>query len=302
MATLITGAAGHLGSQVIEFLYQWDGPSNLVATSRDASNATRFEPKEIRFLVADFSKLETLHAAFKEVAKLLIISTMDYDTDRRAQLQNDAIDAAVAAKVGHVYFTSAAWGGSDETSQAHIQQANLKTEAYLKRSNLSYWTNGRSGLKYTIIREGIYADHFGLFLNYNANSAEVVLPGDGQIAWATRRDLAEGTARVIQAPSVDYAGKTVLLTGSRTTSLTEVTKLIAEITSKELPVRFISPDDYIAQAISAGQSEWVARTRLSHYTAVQAGELAIISPTLEQLLGRKPTQVDEAVREAVLHK
>ena len=139
MTTLITGASGQLGSQVLEFLRKWEGPANLIATSREASNATRFEKQGIRFQVADFSKSESLSSAFEGVDKLLIISTPDYDTGLRSRLQNNAIDAAIAAKVGHVYFTSTGWGGYQDTSEAYIQQSALITERHLKkyRSTLS---------------------------------------------------------------------------------------------------------------------------------------------------------------------
>lgn len=141
-----------------------------------------------------------------------------------------------------------------------------------------------------------------MFLNYSSDGTEILLPGDGQIAWAARRDLAEGTARILQSPSEEYTGKTVLLTGSKTASITDVAKLVADITGKDLPVRRISADDFIAKSLVTGQSEWLVRMRLSHYAAVEAGELATVSPLLEQLLGRPPTQVEEIVKRTILPK
>ena len=78
--------------------------------------------------------------------------------------------------------------------------------------------------------------------------------------------------------------------------------MVADITGKDLPVRQISAEDFIAKSLAAGQSEWLVRTRLSHYAALGAGELATVSPLLEQLLGRTPTQVQEIVKRIILPK
>jgi uncharacterized protein YbjT (DUF2867 family) len=138
MTILITGAAGKLGSEVLDFLCQWNDPSTLIATSRNPANASRFESKGVQFRVADFDKPETLTSAFKGVDKVMIISTDTFDTATRARSQNQAIDAAMAANVGHVYYTSTACGGYGSKSDVYVQQGHLQTEEYLKKFILLY--------------------------------------------------------------------------------------------------------------------------------------------------------------------
>ena len=132
MTILITGASGNLGSQILDFLIQWNDPSTIIATSRDQSKAAMFESQKVQFRKADFNKPDTLIAAFANVDKLMIISTMDYDSDARIKAQKNAIDAAVASKVRHVYYTSGAFGGYGNNSKVHIQQADYATEESLK--------------------------------------------------------------------------------------------------------------------------------------------------------------------------
>jgi NAD(P)H dehydrogenase (quinone) len=102
MTILITGASGHIGSQIVELLSQWNDPSILIGTSRNSSNAVSFTQKGLVFREVDYTKPNTLAAAFVGVDKLMIISTMDYDTDTRFRNQKNAIDAAIAAKVTHI--------------------------------------------------------------------------------------------------------------------------------------------------------------------------------------------------------
>jgi NAD(P)H dehydrogenase (quinone) len=131
MTTLITGASGHLGSDVLDFLLKRNGPTNLIATSRKAENSPAFQEKGVQFRVVDFDIPETL-SAFDGVEKLFLISTDSFDEDGRFQSQKRAIDAAVTAKVAHLYYTSGGWGGYGN-SKVSIQQAHLRTEEYLKK-------------------------------------------------------------------------------------------------------------------------------------------------------------------------
>ena len=208
MSVLITGASGGLGSKVVEFLSQYVESSTIIATSRNPDNASQFKTKGMGFRVVDFDEPSRLKSTFDGVEKLMVISTMEYDTEKRAKAQKNAIDAAVAGNVKHVYFTSAAWGGYGD-SDVYIQQATLMTEKYLKKfMPLRGSVNGRrSGLTYTIIRNGAYAHEFAEFVNYKPDVKEIVTPGDGKVAWVDRGELGEGTARIISAPSAKYAIK-----------------------------------------------------------------------------------------------
>lgn len=132
MSLLITGAAGNLGSQIVSFLAQWNDPSAIIATSRSSANEAKFVSQGLQFRIADFAEPSTLPTAFAGADKLLIISTMDYDTSTRIQNQKNAIDAAVAMGVEHIYYTSGAFGGYGNESKAHIQQPDYQTEDYLK--------------------------------------------------------------------------------------------------------------------------------------------------------------------------
>ena len=96
-----------------------------------------------------------------------------------------------------MYYTSLAFAGD---SAAAVMQAHRDTEAYLRAS----------GLAWTILREGIYSESWPLYFGFWAGpreegdgSEEVLVPhADGGVAWASREDLGEGTARIM----VDVSG------------------------------------------------------------------------------------------------
>jgi uncharacterized protein YbjT (DUF2867 family) len=115
--------------------------------------------------------------------------------EERYKLHRNAIDAAKAAGVRHIIYTSLSFCGGAEgsTSVAQVAQAHLLTERYLKDS----------GLTYTILRMACYShlwNNFAGFLNLDAPPnvvQEAVMPNDGPDHWADRAELGEATAKVI---------------------------------------------------------------------------------------------------------
>jgi len=111
--------------------------------------------------------------------------------------------------------------------------------------------------------------------------------------------LGEGTARIIAAPSSEYANQTVLLTGSSAVSLTDVAKIINKVTGKDSPIRRGTVKGSVEAALAAGQDKFFAETFAEAFTGVERGELETLTPDLEVLLGRRPKSIEEVIRETL---
>jgi len=90
------------------------------------------QPQGITFREANFNSPTTLDTAFRDVTKLLIVSTDTLDVALRTQQQRYAIDAAKRQGVERIYYTSLAFGGFSDDSKVGLMAAHLATEAYLK--------------------------------------------------------------------------------------------------------------------------------------------------------------------------
>ncbi len=140
----------------------------------------------------DFTQPATLDAAYAGADTLLLVSCPSIDYAPCLASHVAAIDAAKRAGVTHVYYTSLVL---PDDSRAVVMQAHLDTEVYLKKS----------GLAYTIVREGIYSESFPIYFgSWNpSRGREVKVPyGDGGIAYVSREDLGEGTAKLMVAVSI----------------------------------------------------------------------------------------------------
>lgn len=287
MSITVTGATGGLGRATLEFL-SGSTPSTgppIVGTTRSLSRAPQIP--NVAFRVGDFDTPGTLDAAFAGAAKVLIVSTDSFDNAKRLVQHKNALDACVRAGVGRVYYTSLAINGSRESSISELQHTHLETERVIKES----------GLPYTIIREGVYTEAFPLFLSWTPETKSILLPYDGPIAFASRAELAEGTARLLLSDDEKYINSTVVLTGPEALSLTQVAEVIRAELGGELAVERLGLEDYVKGLVERGERpEGFARSWATTLKAFEEGEAGDVHGALEELLGRRPRGAREVVR------
>lgn len=293
---MITGASSGLGAAILSHLQATlPETSTLIASSSSPAKGPLFTSRPghpILFRPASFdSSVETLTAAFEGVDKLLFVSSPSFDTDLRNAQHQRVIDAAKAAGVGHVYYTSLAFGGLGDESKVAFQLAHVETEKMLEES----------GIKYTSLRMGVYADAFPLFLDWVPESETVVLPKgaeQGKWVFVLRDELGEATANIMREGKLD-GKKKVLLTGTEVVTLAEVVGVINEVRGTEIKVETVESAEYVKAATKRDGSDTRAeyfKGRLGWFEGVAKGDAAHLSPILEAALGRKPIGGKEAVR------
>ena len=183
-------------------------------------------------------------------------------------------------------------------------QAHLDTERHLSALAASDPT-----FTYTAIREGLYSESFPIytaFFDLNKPDAEVLIPHDGSgpgIAWVKRDELGEATAKLIASyvsgqNKLVYINSKVLLTGPRVWSLADTIELLGYVSGKDVTIRKVSVDEYsrIPQVLERFGSEENGRTWATAWDAIRAGEAAVVSPMLGEILGRAPEEFNDTIR------
>lgn len=162
----------------------------------------------------------------------------------------------------------------------------------------------RSGLEFVSLRAGVYADAFPLFLNWYPSSKEILLPtiapplSEGKVAFATRDELGEAMANLFvkgfpafPAVKPQTAKNIVLLTSTETNSMVDLVSSIRLATSSELPIRYLSPGDWIAESATddeGGKPRAWFEARLVFMQGIAEGDAEMTSEALTILLGRRP--------------
>jgi NAD(P)H dehydrogenase (quinone) len=284
MSFVITGASGNLGRRTAELLLDQVDPTEVLLVTRTPDALSDLAARGAVVRHGDFNEPSELPAAFAGGERMLIISGDDIGA-RTAQ-HIAAIEAAKAAGVGHVAYTSIVNPVDD--NPAAVVPSHKATEEALAASGLG-WTFLRNGL-YSEFRidEAAMAKDNGSF-HHNL--------GDGQTAYVSRDDCAAAAAAVLSGGS-EHDGQIYNITGPALLGAAELAELYGRVGGT--PVEAINvPDDGLIQGmIGAGLPEFVAGLIASFGTAIRGGYLNERSDAVEKLTGRPPVTLESVLRGA----
>lgn len=275
---LVSGAAGHLGRRVVEFLLEMKaGP--LVATTRDPSKLADLAAKGVEVRAADFDRPETLPAAFANVDRLLLISTdAVYVPGQRLAQHRAAIAAAEKAGVRHIIYTSLP--APRPSSESAIEDDHFWTEQAIAASSMSW----------TFMRHGLYTDNLlwtlpqaiatGTLANATANQGRHSV---------TREDCAQADA--VALASGETARAIYEITGPAAVTAEEIAAIVSELTGKPLAYVDVSPAKLSQSLADAGFPPTLIGALVGFDTATAQGFHATVTPAFEALTHRAPTSV-----------
>jgi NAD(P)H dehydrogenase (quinone) len=192
---VLTGTSGQLGGGVLQTILEKNliRPSELIISAYNTEAVpANAKAAGIEVRHGNYEKPETLASSFKGADTLFLVSYPSVSEERYVH-HKAAIDAAIAAGIKHIIYTSLTFGGkSGEESIAGVMQAHINTVKYLKST----------GLHHTIVREGIYAEIWNLFAGFvqlddSKDDIDIVVPGVGEMTWASRDELGEATAIIV---------------------------------------------------------------------------------------------------------
>ncbi|WP_046246489.1 SDR family oxidoreductase [Hymenobacter terrenus] len=287
---LVTGATGQLGRATLEFLLHRVPATELAGLARNPEKAAELAAQGIAIRPGDYEDYTSLVQALRGVDKVLLVSAVAF-TDRLAQHTN-VINAAKEAGVQHVVYTSLQRKNDTLFAVPGITESDIATEQLLHTS----------GLTYTIIKNTLWADALPLFVGQHVLETGVVVPvpqGEGRLTYATRRDIAEATARILTEPG--HENQEYTLTGTTPTSFADIAGLLSELASKPIVYKQVTPEAYVEQLVGTGLPQPVAEYfAFSWMEAYKRGMFEDTDPTLARLLGRQPTSLKDFLRSVYL--
>ncbi|OUJ72877.1 SDR family oxidoreductase [Hymenobacter crusticola] len=273
----ITGATGHLGRATINALLPKTAADQIVALVRDPQKAADLSQQGVQVRQGDYSDLASLEAAFQGVDTVLLIS--GDDLANRAQQHKNVIDAAKQAGVKHVIYTSVVKPSRE--SHFPASPSHVDTEEYLVAS----------GLTYTLFRNALYLDFVPMIIGQEAVPSGKIYSaaGDGKTSYALRNDIAEALANVLT--SSGHENQTYDISLGTAYSIQDIATALSEVTGKTIEYVPISGDDMAASMRQHHVPEPIVSMMVGMTEAMKQNEFNEPSPTLEKLLGHKPTDL-----------
>jgi len=274
MRIIVTGAAGHLGRLVATRLLDRLEPEDVILVTRRPQALREFAARGVAVRYGDFDDPAGLADGLAGGDRMLLISTDA--VGRRVRQHRTAIDAAVAAGVAHVVFTSAVnpVPGNPVGSVA-LEQG--QTEALLHDR----------GIDWTVLRFNSFAE---LQLPPAAVAVKigrlVTNAGRGCMAPVSRQDCAEAAA--VTLTTQGHSGCTYEITGPEALSAPELAGLYSEVSG--LPVEVADLDDASLtwSLLRIGTPLAASLSIVAFGRAVRRGYFDVVDPAFERLTGHPP--------------
>ena len=288
---LVTGASGGLGSLIVAGLSELGDVQSVPGTrSGDGVTARR----------VDFDDPRSLPGAFVGVDVLLVVSA-GYAEDDVVFARHAAVaDAAAAAGVRHLIYTSLAASGESMTIALPHR-----------------WSEDRFAagpFTTTMLRNGLYTEvPVGLAAAGVAEAAATgvfAAPfGPGRLPVVAKQDLADAAVRVAAESDRDlaagrpsrHADRVYELEGDTAIGGADIAQALAEALGRPVAYRPASLTETRAALDGSGLEAYQITHALSLFSNVIAGRAEATRSDLPQLLDAAPRSVHDAIAAAVSH-
>jgi NAD(P)H dehydrogenase (quinone) len=271
-ALAVTGSTGAVGGLVAGLLAEQGVAQRLLV--RDAGRAPSLDGAVTA--VCEYADAGAARAALEGVTTLLMVSAAEA-ADRLDQ-HRTFVDAAAAAGVSHIVYTSFAGAAADCTFT--LGRDHFATEQHISAS----------GLSYTFLRDNFYLD----FLPLMAGEDGVIRgpAGRGRVAAVARADVARTAAAVLADPG-SHRGATYTLTGPEALTLDEAARIITEVTGRAVSFHDETVEEAYASRRKWEAPQWQYDAWVSTYTAIRAGEVEDVLDDVRALTGRPAVSLRE---------
>ena len=272
----VTGATGGVGGRVAARLADHGIEQRLLV--RDEERAPNLPHADLA-VFGGYEDAEGMRRALDGVGTLLFVSAAE--DPARVLLHKTAVDAAVAAGVRRIVYTSFVSAAADATFT--FARDHFQTEEHIRSS----------GAAFTFLRHNMYLDFIPMLC-----PPEGVIRGpadDGRVAAVSRDDIADVAVAVLTGEG--HEGETYDITGIEPFTLTEAAAELSRVTGRHITFE----DETIEQAWESrrpsGEPDYVIEGWVTTYTAIAAGELERVSDCVERFCDREPQRLGDWLRD-----
>jgi uncharacterized protein YbjT (DUF2867 family) len=274
---LVTGATGTVGSEVVKQLSAKG--ADVRACCHTLSKADKIKGPGVEIVEFDYTKPETVGAAFKGVEKLFLLTTPLVGN----MVETTALLVEEAKKAGVKHIVELSVLGADTESKVLPMKWHRQAEMTVEES----------GIPYTFVRPSGFMQNFSNFnaQTIKAQNAIYTATGEGKIGFVDARDIA---AVAVEALTVDgHEGKTYTVTGPEAISYNQAAETLSEVLGREISHVDISEEDARKGFVEAGYPDWVGDAVIEDARITREGRLSTVEPTVEDVTGKKPRSFEQ---------
>ncbi len=275
---LVVGAGGNVGAATVRALVALGIPVRRGVT--DLSRAATVAGTESVQL--DLFRPETFGPAVAGIGGLFLLRPPP--VSRVGPTLNALTDAALAAGVEHVVFSSVAGADSNRVVPHHRVETHLREHAP----------------SWTILRPGFFAQNLtDAYRRDIVADDRILLPaGHGRVAFVDTDDIGAVAGAVFADPA-PHRGRGYTLTGPRAVGFDEVAGVLTEALGRTIRYEPASVLGYARHLHRQGLPLAQVAVQTVLHTGLRRGDAEAVDPTLPRLLGRPARTIGDYVRHHV---
>jgi uncharacterized protein YbjT (DUF2867 family) len=268
-----TDPLGEVGRRVARRLADRGIRQRLIAPD---DSPTPNLPYSERAAMTGYGDLESMREAASGVETLFLIPVREHP--ERVRLHATAVDAAVAAGVTRVVYSSFLGAGPNSTFT--LARDHYATEEHIRST----------GVAFTFLRGSAYLE----VLRFIIGPDDLIRgpAGDGRLAPVARDDMADTVAAVLISEG-GHDGETYDVTGPETVSLQQVADEFSLVTGRRITYVNETLEEARAYRRASGASDWQVEAWVSTYLQIAAGELDVVSDTVPRITGHPALSLRE---------
>ncbi|VBB07183.1 Hypothetical protein LUCI_2427 [Lucifera butyrica] len=301
MRYIVTGADGQLGGRVATNMLNEVPGEELIFTCPVLNRLPKkkiedWKNQGVTVKEANYDNKEQMIEAFQGGDRIYIVSGIKNGPERVQQHKN-VIDAAIAAGVGHITYTSFL-GANREGYYQYVLPDHTATEKYLHET----------GVNFNIMRNNLYMENYltnSVMLANLSDNQWITAAGEGKATFIAKDDSGRVAAALLLGKGEH--NKDYDVTGGELISQREICAIIAETSGINYEYVTATNEEfykyldsiYIPRETSGDYSKspvpWCSNDMVTNEAGIRDGLMAIETDTVEKLTGRKPLRVRDLV-------
>ncbi|WP_125565352.1 SDR family oxidoreductase [Companilactobacillus insicii] len=278
MKYIITGATGHLGSQILKEVMKLVPNSDISVGVHTVSKAKKLSDQGLEVLPIDYLNEDMMVKALTGKDVFIYVPSKSHDSFSRVTELENVISAAEKAKIGHILAMGFI---ADQANNPFDLSAFY---GYLPRRL------AESDLHYTIIKNALYADPLVPYLPELIERKNVIYPvGKEALSFISLEDSAKAFAKVATDDELRQDGKVYTLTQDKNYTMTELASVLTEVSGHKIGYQPVTLKEFGDMYDQGGEGHMLA----SMYKAGGMGLLDTLTDDYQKIMGRPATGLKE---------
>lgn len=286
MKYVITGATGHLGSQIVDQLAQRVPATEITLGVHTPAKAQVFAKQGMTVLPLDYREADSLVASLRDADVAIYVPSKSHDSFSRVTEFENVIAAAQTARVHHLIVMGFI---ADQANNPFDLSAFY---GYVPRRLAA------SGLSYTILRNALYADPLVPYLPELIDRHNVIYPvGDASLSFISLADSAAAFAQVAVTPRL-WTRPVYTLTQERSYTMPALAQVLSQVSGEAIGYAPVTLTQFATMYDQGHEGHMLA----SMYAGGAKGLLATVTDDYRQIMGHPAQSLPDFLTAALAAK